>query len=181
MSCHVMSCHVMSCHVMSCHVMSCHVMSCHVMFTDELHSSQNAHPVALRPQTRAAALRSWRLWFRFAETKRSYRTIPCHLMARQSVSGHITTYSRMPHHSRSLSRSLSLSIYIYICIYVYIYIYIYIYYRSTSRHFTNGMLRRRRLTLSYEPLLAVCYYYYYYSSSYYYLYIPSLTCVCPLP
>ena len=31
-----------------------------------MRSSRNAHPVALRPQTRAAALRSWRLWFPLA-------------------------------------------------------------------------------------------------------------------
>ena len=38
------------------------------MFTDELRSSRNAHPVALRPLTRAVALRSWGSWFRFEQT-----------------------------------------------------------------------------------------------------------------
>ena len=37
------------------------------VFTDELRSSRKSHPVALRPETRATALRSWRSWFRFAE------------------------------------------------------------------------------------------------------------------
>ena len=35
------------------------------VFMDELRSFWNTHPVALRPQTRAAALRSRRSWLRF--------------------------------------------------------------------------------------------------------------------